>query len=172
MGSLLLSIGLVFAQEVGPPPESTEPEPVEEESVDPEEPTEAAPVEESVEAPVEESVEESVEAPVEESVAASAAQSVDVRVELVNGMVLSGSASLMEVISWSVGDPIHFTVEGGSQVLLPGKRILSVGPVVDAPPVSGQQPFSGFTRPAPSVVDPKWANYTSPEGFSPWLLRP
>ncbi len=56
MSSLILSIGLVFAQEVGPPPDTSDPKPVEDEIVEPEEPGEAAPVEESVEPPVEESV--------------------------------------------------------------------------------------------------------------------
>jgi len=104
-----------------------------------------------------EKVEES--APVTE---AAEVQSVDISVQLANGMTLKGTAPLNEVMTWSKGDSLHFTPTGGVEVVMGGEKILQI--------FQGEAPVAAPVAPtaqeeAQAEMAQEWADYESPGGF-------
>lgn len=105
---------------------------------------------------------EAPEATVEEAPPAPPAPQIAVEVALQNGMTLQGTVSQSDILTWSLGEPLQFTPQGGTSTLLPGDKILSIGQpgqavpaVANAPqeqaPVSDYTSPGGFTHPNPAA---------------------
>jgi hypothetical protein len=122
-------------------------------------PAEEAPAEEAPaeEAPAEEaSAEEAPTAPAEAPAEAPpASPQIPVEVALQNGMTLTGTASQMDILTWSAGSPLTFTPEGGAITTLPGDKIVAIG-----------QPGQVAAAVAKAEAATPTSTYRSPKGFS------
>jgi hypothetical protein len=90
-------------------------------------------------------------------------QTVDVVIELVNGIRMSGTAPLREVIYWEPGKAIRFTPRGGEEILLDGDRIQNsqVDEFLETDVAAVEQ--VSLADPVSGLVD--LPDYSSPRGF-------
>ena len=87
---------------------------------------------------------------------------IPVTIDLVSGVRLQGTTAQSNLISWSPGQAIEFTPDGGVQTQLSGDIVASIGAVSAAPAPAPAPTVQPVTIATSSVTD---SGYRSPDGY-------